>query len=123
MVVASLAATRRTKFMTSRISGGFADDFALLRGRLFGDVLDGGDHAGELAVVVEHLVGAHHHQALHAVVGVQPDGACWARKRAWSRPTSTPHPGSQTEQLKISWQCFPKHLLRRTCRRVFRRSG
>ena len=26
---------------------------------------------------------------------------------AWFSPTSTPHPGSHTEHLKTSWQCFP----------------
>ena len=26
---------------------------------------------------------------------------------AWFSPTSTPQPGSHSEQSKISWQCFP----------------
>ena len=81
MVVASLAETRRTKFITSRMQGRFGDDFALLRRGLLGDVLDGGDHAGELPGIVEHLVGAHHDQALHPVVGVQADGAVGRRQR------------------------------------------
>ena len=35
----------------------------------------------EFAGVVEHLVGAHHDQALHAVIGVQADGAVGRRRR------------------------------------------
>jgi hypothetical protein len=60
---------------------GLGDDRALLRGGLFGDVLDSGDHAGELPGIVEHLVGAHHHQPLHTVIGVQPDGGVGRRGR------------------------------------------
>jgi hypothetical protein len=49
--------------------------------RLLGNILDGGHDSGELAGVVEHLVGAHHDQALHAVIGMQADGAVGRRRR------------------------------------------
>ena len=96
----------------------FGDHLALLRRRLLGNVLDGGHHSGELAGVVEHLVGAHHHQALHAVVGMQADRAVGRRRRLVQAHQHAATGLAHASTGRSPGSACPASL-RWTCRRVF----
>ena len=104
--MASLAATRRTKFSTSRMG---ADSAITSR------------FCGAASSVMSLMVATTPESCPSSsniwVVRIttsrsMPLSVCrrtveWGAAGVWFRPTSTPHPGSQTEHLKISWQCFP----------------
>ncbi len=80
-----------------------ADYFALLRSRFLGDVLNGSPLRRRVAPPVEHLesgYGITTHLTLHT--GSVYSRTVELRARRWFRPANMPHPGSQTEQLKIS---------------------
>ncbi len=90
----------------------FGDNLAFLRRGFLGDVLDGGHHAGKVALAVEHLVGAHHHQTFHAVVGMQADRAVG---RGWGLVQAHQHAASRLAEgaLEDVLAMLAEHLLGR----------
>ena len=106
MVVASLAATRRTKFSTSRMGGDSA-----ITSRFCGAA------CSVMSLMVATTPESWPSSSNIWVVRIttrrsMPFSMCrrtveCGAPDAWFSPTNMPQPGSQTEQLKISWQCRP----------------
>ncbi len=108
MVVASLAATRRTKFITSRMQGDSAMTSRFCGRGLLGDVLDGGDHAGQACPSSSNIwlvrITTSRSMPLsvcrRTVVLACRQGLVQTHQHAAVRVRKREH-------WKISWQCFP----------------
>ena len=106
MVVASLAATRRTKFSTSRM---------LAESAITSRFCGAASSVTSLMVATTPLNWPSPSNIWVVRITTRrsmPLAVCrrtveWGAAGCWFSPTSTPQPGSHSEHLKTSWQCLP----------------